>query len=218
MKYTVARSILNATLTLFLMTLGTSSTLAQTPVSLELIERFHELNLNIPLEEQREPLEELLNEAQIYRDANTDDPGAWIACGLIQASYGRARGISGLGNFKDARANFETAIELDDRAFSGYSQAFLGRLYVQLPSWPLSYGSNKKALELLQTALQIDPNSGANKYYYGVYLIENEEYQEAVQYLESAKSGPPPSSNAPFWQASILKSLEEDLQSIQGKL
>lgn len=148
--------------------MATSSYSAQ-PLSgsLDLIERFSELNLNVPAELQKEPLEQLLEEVNQYRDQNSGNAEAWIACGLIQSAYGRVLGfgMQGLDSFKIVRTNLEKAIQLERHVLGGYVQAFLGRLYAFAPPWPISFGNEKNARELLEEALEIDADAIANNYY-----------------------------------------------------
>ncbi len=182
-----------------------------------LIEEFEEVYLTVDFEEQERPLQNLLVEAEKYRDQNSSDAEAWIASALIRSAYAATQGLKSLGMLKTARTEFEKAIELDAQAMDGYSQAFLGRLYFMLPSWPLSYGSNKKAESFLREALTINPDTMANNYYYGSYLVSKNQYQEARQYLLKAKSAAP-RPELPYWDAVLLEGIESELNSIADEL
>lgn len=197
---------------LFLFFFYTSNAKSETE-SVLLIERFEKVYLEVSSDEQEQPLRELLAEAERNRDQNKEDAEAWIASGMIRSAYGATQGIRALGILKTARRDFETAIDLNDRALGGLAQAFLGRLYFILPSWPLSFGSSKKARALLEEALDIDSESMANNYYYGLFLASEDEYQEALSYLARAKSAAR-RPNLPNWDAVLLRDIDLAIQSV----
>jgi Tfp pilus assembly protein PilF len=59
-----------------------------------------------------------------------------------------------------------------------------------LPGWPLSFGDEDKARELLQRALAINPLGVDPNYYYGELLVETRRPKEAVVYLERVLQAP----------------------------
>ena len=66
----------------------------------------------------------------------------------------------------------------------------LGDLYAQVPGWPIGFGDKKKAGELLQKALAINPRGIDPNFFYGEYLVETKRPEEAVAYLERALQAP----------------------------
>ena len=92
---------------------------------LELIERYYEIELNIPSEEQFVPIEKLLLEAENFRDENIENAEAWITSGLIHAGFGtkQTNPLRGRSEFKTAREQLETAIQLDKNSLDGYAVA-----------------------------------------------------------------------------------------------
>ena len=70
----------------------------------------------------------------------------------------RARGgLGALSLAKDAKKALEQALEIDPRALDGSAYTSLGSLYYQVPGWPIGFGNDEKARELLLKALEINP-------------------------------------------------------------
>ena len=80
---------------------------------------------------------------------------------------------------------------VDDTAMHGSAYASLGSLYLKVPGWPLGFGSDKKAVQLLEKALEIDPDGIDSNYFYADYLMHEKEYGEAERYLLKAQSAAP---------------------------
>jgi cytochrome c-type biogenesis protein CcmH/NrfG len=57
-----------------------------------------------------------------------------------------------------------------------------------VPKWPIAFGDNAKAKELLETALKINPNGIDANYYYADYLFANDEINRAEIYYKKAAS------------------------------
>jgi Tfp pilus assembly protein PilF len=92
---------------------------------------------------------------------------------------------------KRARAQFEAALALDDKALDGSAYTSLGTLYHKMPGWPVGFGSDKKAREYLEKALQLSPTAIDPNYFYGEFLYDEGEYARALEYLEVAQKAPP---------------------------
>jgi len=67
----------------------------------------------------------------------------------------------------------------------------LGVLYYKVPRWPMGFGNDKKALELLQKALAVNPGGIDPNFFYGEFLVEQGKPREALTYLERALQAPP---------------------------
>lgn len=182
-------------------------------VPLQLIERYEEVFLSVDSANQELPVRLLLEEAESYRDNNPDDAEAWIACGLIRGGYALTQSFRILGILKTVRQELETAIELNPEAIDGYAQAFLGRLYMRLPAWPISYGSEKKAQRMFDEALAINSQTKAANLYYGLLLTERKDLQQALQYLERAKAASP-RPGLPNWDAVLDRDIERAFSAL----
>jgi len=123
-----------------------------------------------------------------------NDPEILIWYGIVEASYAGARGgLGALGNVKNAKKSFERAIELKPSALDGSAFTSLGSLYYQVPSWPIGFGDNKKALEFLKRGLAANPEGIDPNFFLGDLLFKNGDYPNAEQAFKKAlKAAPRP--------------------------
>ena len=118
------------------------------------------------------------------------EPLVWE--GIIVSSWAGAKGgIGALSLAKDARQAFEHALALDPKALAGSAYNSLGVLYYKVPGWPVGFGSDKKAQELLQKALAVNPRGIDPNFFYGEFLVEQGKPREAMTYLERALQAAP---------------------------
>lgn len=112
--------------------------------------------------------------------------------GIIKSSYAGAKGgLGALAMAKAARKSLEAALEVDGRALQGSAYASLGTLYYKVPGWPVGFGNDKKAVQFLEKALQINPDGIDSNYFYADYLLQKKQYQEAEHYLLKAQQAAP---------------------------
>ena len=112
--------------------------------------------------------------------------------GIIVSSWaGEKGGVGALSLVKQAKADYEQAIQIDAKALDGSAYNSLGVLYYKVPGWPLGFGDKDKARQLLQQALAINPQGIDANYFYAEYLVETKHADEAVPYLERALQAPP---------------------------
>jgi len=125
---------------------------------------------------------------------STHHPGraeALIWEGIVESSYAGAKGgLGALGLAKEARGNLEAALKLDPGALNGSAYTSLGTLYYRVPGFPIGFGNDDKARELLQQALKLNPDGIDSNYFYADYLYEQGEYAAALPYLEKAERAP----------------------------
>lgn len=118
------------------------------------------------------------------------EPLVWE--GIIVSSWaGDKGGLGALGLAKQAKALYEQAMAIDPLALQGSAYGSLGVLYFKVPGWPIGFGSNAKAEDLLKKALEINPQGVDPNYFYGEYLMETHREQAALGYLEKAVHAPP---------------------------
>jgi hypothetical protein len=185
----------------------------------QLIERYADIQVNVPAGEREKPMILLLQDAVSYRALHPDDAAAWITTGRIRAGHAAAQDVTRmLGLMKQVKTDMETAISLDPAAQEGRAQAFLGMLYTVLPGWPLSFGDDKKGALLMDAALRINATNSPNCYYYARYLIAKKQYQKAREYLLRARTAVNADAAHPRWQKFQQKNIEGSLQAISGKL
>lgn len=117
------------------------------------------------------------------------EPHVWE--GIILSSWAGAKGgLGALGLAKQAKKEYEQALEIDAGALHGSALNSLGVLYYKVPRWPVGFGDNEKAETLLRRALEINPNGIDPNYFYADYLVHRDREAQAVPYLEKALDAP----------------------------
>ena len=149
--------------------------------------RWAEVNYQLEGSAQETAFEQLVEDAGRFTSANPGEASIWIWSGIIKSSYAGARGgLGALGLAKESKADLEQALDLDDKALDGSAYTSLGTLYFMVPGWPVGFGDDEKAEELLKAALTLNPEGIDPNYFYGTYLIEEKRYDEARSYLNRA--------------------------------
>jgi cytochrome c-type biogenesis protein CcmH/NrfG len=155
-------------------------------------QRWAEVKYQTPGDKQAAEFERLAQEADVVvqKNAGAAEPLIWQ--GIILATWAGAKGgLGALGLCKKARISLEAALKIDPSALQGSAYTSLGSLYYQVPGWPVGFGDDDKAEQLLKQALTINPDGIDSNYFYGDYLIEQDRYKEAVAVLEHAASAAP---------------------------
>ncbi|HEY0893691.1 MAG TPA: tetratricopeptide repeat protein [Cellvibrio sp.] len=155
--------------------------------------RWAEIKYQTPEADQEKAFVSLVAEAEKLRTANTSAPYLiWEA--IIRSTYAGAKGgLGALDEVKQAKKLLEQAIKLDPATMNGSAYTSLGSLYYQVPGWPVGFGDDKKAKELLLKGLSYNPDGIDSNYFYGDYLLDQKNYQQAVAAFEKAlKAAPRP--------------------------
>ena len=82
-------------------------------------------------------------------------------------------------------------MKLDPQALQGSAYTSLGTLYYKVPGFPIGFGNKNKAREYLQHALAINPDGVDPNFFYGEFLLEQDEYEQALEHLQKALQAPP---------------------------
>ena len=150
-----------------------------------------------PAGEQEKAFAELTKNADAVRARypGRAEPQIWY--GIIAGSYAGARGgLGALSLAKEAKKAFEQALELDPKALDGSAYTSLGSLYYQVPGWPIGFGDDAKARELLEKALAINPDGIDANYFYGDFLYRKGDREGARRALSKALKAPPRAERA----------------------
>lgn len=154
-------------------------------------QRWAEIQYSAPQDQQQAAMQGLIDELDAELSAQPKQAEALIWRGIAEATLaGYKGGLGALSLLKDARRDFEAAIDIDDSALSGAAHTSLGSLYYQVPGWPISFGSNAKAEAELEKGLAIAPNDIDANYFYADYLRERGDKAEARVYYERALNAP----------------------------
>jgi len=123
------------------------------------------------------------------------EPKVWQ--GIVRSTYaGHVGGLSALSYVKDARKYLLSAKKLDDTVLGGSVYTSLGTLYAKVPGWPIAFGDDDKARELLSKAVELNPSGMDPNYFYADFLYEEGEYKKALNHLNLALNAPKRESRA----------------------
>lgn len=154
-------------------------------------QRWAEVNYQMEGKTQLSAFEQLSKEAVELSEKESASAEVWIWRGIIKSTYAGAKGgLGALGLAKEAKADLEHAMDLDADALGGSAYTSLGTLYHSVPGWPVGFGDEDTAEELLLKALTLSPEGIDTNYFYGTYLLDEKRYDEAENYLLQAQRAP----------------------------
>lgn len=120
---------------------------------------------------------------------NRAEPVIWQAI-ILSTQAGAKGGLGALPLLKQSRSLLERAERINPTAMQGSIYTSLGSLYYQVPGFPVGFGNPDKARAYLKKALAVNPNGIDPNYFYGDFLIQQGQYQEAIRVLERAAAAP----------------------------
>ena len=154
--------------------------------------RWAEIKYQLPEGQQEKAFSTLVSEAEKMRVNHPQEASYLIWEGIIRSTYAGAKGgLGALDQVKQAKQLFEQAIALAPDAMAGSAYTSLGSLYYQVPGWPLGFGDDKKAKTMLLKGLSYNPEGIDANYFYGDFLLNQKQYQQALQVFEKALLAPP---------------------------
>ncbi|MGD8560519.1 MAG: hypothetical protein PVF34_08275 [Gammaproteobacteria bacterium] len=157
----------------------------------DLQHRWENIKYNMAEDKQEDAFAELAKEARKVSEkyAGQAEPLVWE--GIILSTYAGAKGgLGALNIVEDARERLQQAEKIDPNALQGSIYTSLGSLYYQVPGWPIGFGSDKKARKYLEKAVQMNPDGIDPNFFYGDFLYEEGEYEQALQVLNKAMQAP----------------------------
>lgn len=180
-------------------------------------QQWEQIRYRTPAPAREAQLERLLGEARKATAANPGSADLLIWQAIIESTYaGEKGGLGALSNAKAAKAALEQALVINPDALAGSAYTSLGSLYYQVPGWPIGFGDDKKALELLKKGLAINPDGIDANYFYGDYLFRKGDYAQATQVLNKALQAPPRPGRA-LADEGRRKEIEQLLDKIGAK-
>lgn len=147
---------------------------------------------DVKSEQKADEFKTLMQKAEALVAQQPDNAGYLIWLGIVQSSTAGAEGgLGALKYAKSAKKSFEDAMAIDPSALQGSALTSLGVLYHKVPGWPIAFGSDKKAEQLMKKALEMNPEGIDTNYFYAEYLFDDGEYQQAIAYLDKAMKAAP---------------------------
>lgn len=144
-------------------------------------------------DERKKQLQKLVEEVDGFSKKYSDKAQSYLWSAVIRASLAEAiNNLSALALAKEAKANLEKSIELDPTAEDSYAFGMLGAMYARTPGWPVAFGDNDKAREMLKKALELAPNGMNVNYFNAQYHFDNGDYKKALPFIEKAAQATPP--------------------------
>jgi tetratricopeptide (TPR) repeat protein len=184
----------------------------------QLQQRWAQVNYQLAGKTQLTAFETLMEDAENLAKKHPDAAPVWIWNGIIKSTYAGAKGgLSALKFAKASKADLEHALEIEPQAMNGSAYTSLGTLYFNVPGWPIGFGDDDKAEELLLKALAINPTGIDSNYFYGEYLLSEKRYKEAQTFLLKAQSAPK-RQNRPLADTGRQKEISEALVTVRKKL
>jgi tetratricopeptide (TPR) repeat protein len=184
----------------------------------QLQQRWAEINYEIEGKAKLTAFEELVERADQLTDANPDSAAAWTWSGIIKSTFAGAKGgLGALGLAKEAKADLEKAIKIDAQVLEGSALTSLGTLYHSVPGWPVGFGDEDTAKELLERGAALNPEGIDTNYFYGTYLFDQKQYQQAKEHLLRAQQAKP-RARREVADAGRQKEITEALAAVERKL
>lgn len=180
--------------------------------------RWAEINYQIEGKAKFTAFEQLVEQADKLTSANPDSAAVWTWSGIIKSTFAGAKGgLGALGLAKAAKADLDKAISIDEEVLNGSALTSLGTLYHSVPGWPVGFGDEDLARELLLKGVTLNPENIDTNYFYGTYLMDAKQYQQAKEHLLRAQHAPPRLTRE-IADAGRQKEIAEALAVLEGKL
>ena len=170
-----------------------------------------------PRNKQDDAFLSLIERAEALTNQYPNSAEANLWHGTILASYTAViGGLSALKYAKGARDHLEKALQIDATVENGFAHGVIGALYARLPGWPIAFGDSKKARNHILTFMQMSPNGMDSNYYYGDFLLNEGQRDQAREHLLKAKRAKMPKGYE-VAERGRLREIEADLNKLSGR-
>jgi len=154
--------------------------------------RWAEIKYGMAADAQADAFEALAKEADDAVAAHPRDAAVLTWRGIVEASWAGAKGgLGALSLVKKAKADFETALAIDEAVLDGSAHTSLGSLYYQVPGWPVGFGDEDAAREHLQAGLRLNPAGIDSNYFWADFLRDQGDDAGAIAAFRKALAAPP---------------------------
>lgn len=149
-------------------------------------------NFTLDGDAQKEAFDALLNEADVLRNKSKASANELLWAGIIESSYaGEIGGLSALGHAKQAKKDFESALEAGDPEVTPAALASLGTLHSKVPGWPIGFGNDKKAKKFFEKAEEAGAASLDFYMLYAEYALSKGMKDKALSLLQASEEVKP---------------------------
>jgi tetratricopeptide (TPR) repeat protein len=168
--------------------------------------------------ERKQRMEPVAHEAEALASRYPGRVEAMIWNGIVTSERASLTwGLTALDLATKARDILMEAEKRDPKALDAGAPTSLGVLYYRVPGFPIGFGDNNRARQLLQEAVKNAPNGRDAHYFYADFLFEQGEYKEAEQVLKKALTLPS-HPERPIWDANFPKVMEGLLYRVREKM
>ena len=169
---------------------------------------------NAPKAEQMALFKHLLGQTTVLANAHPAraEPLIMQAC-IILTSAKIQSPFKALASVKRARRLLQKALSINPMANNGSALVTLGVLYYKVPGWPIAFGDDNKAEQLLTKALQYNPQGIDSNFFFGDFLLSQDKLTEAASYLKKAAAAPVLADTS-FTNVKLKAKAREMLESI----
>ncbi len=175
-------------------------------------------NYSLNDDAQDEAFLNLITQAEEFAKNHPNKAEAHIWLGIIQSSYAGAKGgLGALSYAKAAKKSLEQALEIDATALNGSAYTSLGILYHKVPGWPIAFGDDDDAKDLLEKALALNPKGIDPNYFYAEFLFDERDYAQSKKHLMLAKKAEP-RPERPLADIARRSEVEALLAKVESKL
>ena len=132
-------------------------------------------------------IQQLADLAKRYPSAA--EPKIWQAT-VIATNAAFESSLTALSSLEKAKKLLEEAIRINPKSLDGAAYVTLGSLYYMVPGWPVSFGDEDMAENLLKTGLKVNPDGIDTNYFYADFLQRQDRLAEAEIYFKKAAQAP----------------------------
>ncbi len=166
---------------------------------------------------EEEHQEEFFGEGVEYgREAvrlEPDSAAAHLWFGANLGAHAVVRGImASLSSMGELEEHGKRALELDETYFHAAPLRLLGRFYHQAPGFPIGPGDTRRAIELLERAVELGPDFYLNHLYLAEAYLSRRKKQEARALLEEILEAP--AGECPDYHALVQMQAQELLEEL----
>ncbi len=168
--------------------------------------------------DRKHAFEALVDHAADFSERYPERVEAVAWNGIVLSTYaGEVGALSAMKYAKAAREALHNAESMSPHALDGGLYASLGALYAKVPGGFVGFGDEDLAREYFEKALAIDSDNIDSNFFFGEFLVDHEQYQQALPVLNRGLNAATVAGR-PEFDAGRRQGLRELLDSAQRHL